>query len=466
MKSTIEKNVILGIVVIILLNSVVAGSAFYAMNQSSDLRRWESHTQEVLGNIEEALSTFSEMHSSLRSYILYKNSSLLIGYHENKSVFLSKINNLRILTGDNLEQQRRLNEVLPLSKEKIDFMEATVINRKIQPITSYTTSFYSSKGNVLSERIRKILKDMKKEELRLYQARREGSESNLKFAIVLIFLAILLNLSFISFQYILIYRESKRRQSAEELLETTNANLKNYSIQLERSNKDLESFSYSVSHDLRAPIRGIAGFSKIMMEDYGNILPNEGKRVLEIIMQNAGNMGQLIDDLLEYSRLGRKEILFTSINMKQMAQKVLEEVANYYPNSKVQTSIGELPPAKADSGLLKQLLFNLISNSFKYSREKENPKVEVGAFEGEEETVFFVKDNGAGFDMKYQHKLFNMFQRLHHSDEFEGTGVGLAIVKRVVEKHNGKVWGEGKLNEGACFYFTLGVRENDEQLTR
>ncbi|TGK19640.1 sensor histidine kinase [Leptospira stimsonii] len=465
MKSTIEKNVILGIGVIILLNFVIAGSAFYAMNQSSDLRKWESHTQEVLANLEETLSSFSEMHSSLRSYILYKDAFLLTGYHENKGVLLSRINSLNILTRDNSEQQTRIAELQPLVNEKIDFMEATVLRQKFQPIGNYTKAFHSSKGNVLSEKIRVILKDMKEKELRLYQSRREESETNLKFAIGLIFIAIILNLSFISFQYILIYQESKRRQGAEERLKNTNANLENYSSQLERSNKDLESFSYSVSHDLRAPIRGIAGFSKILMEDHGNILPEDGKRIIEIIIQNAGNMGQLIDDLLEYSRLGRKEILFTSINMKQMAQKVLEEVSNYYPNSKVQTAVGELPSAKADSALLKQLLFNLISNSFKYSREKENPRVEVGSYEHEGETVFFVKDNGAGFDMKYQHKLFNMFQRLHHPEEFEGTGVGLAIVKRVVEKHKGKVWGESKLNEGACFYFTLGVLEDDAQLT-
>ncbi|AOP33268.1 histidine kinase [Leptospira tipperaryensis] len=465
MKSTIEKNVILGIVVITILNVVVAGSGFYAMNQSSDLRKWESHTQQVLANLEEALSSFSEMHASLRSYILYKDSFILDGYRENKKILLNRMENLKSSTVDNAEQQKRIAAAIPLLNEKIEFMEATVLNQKLKSAENYSVPFHSSKGNELSERIKTILKEMKKEELSLLQFRRGESESNLKFSIGLIFLAIIFNISFISFQYILIFKESKRRQVAEDLLESSNANLKNYSSQLERSNKDLESFSYSVSHDLRAPIRGISGFSKILMEDHGDILPDDGKRVLEIIMQNAQNMGQLIDDLLEYSRLGRKEILFTKINMKELAQKVLEEVSNYYPNSKVQTAVGELPPAKADSGLLKQLLFNLVSNSFKYSREKENPKIEIGSFDDDGETVFFVKDNGAGFDMKYQHKLFNMFQRLHHLEEFEGTGVGLAIVKRVVEKHSGKVWGESQVNEGACFYFTLGAHDNDAQLT-
>ncbi|MBM9499014.1 CHASE3 domain-containing protein [Leptospira sp. 201903071] len=462
MKSTIEKNVILGIIVIILLNVVIAGSAFYAISQSADLRKWESHTQEVLSNLEEALSAFSEMHASLRSYILYKDSNLLDAYHENKTHLVAKMENLKSSTIDNTAQQSRISIVKPLIDEKIEFMEANVLKQNLKPAGSYAAPFHSPKGNDLSERIRILLKEMKKEEVRLLQLRRESSESNLKFAIALIFIAIFLNLAFISFQYILIYKENTRRQEAEVLLETSNLNLKDYSSKLERSNKDLESFSYSVSHDLRAPIRGISGFSKILMEDHGDLLSDEGKRILEIIMQNATNMGQLVDDLLEYSRLGRKEILFTTINMKDMAQKVLEEVANYYPNSKVFTKVGEfIPNAKADSGLLKQLLFNLVSNSFKYSREKEKPTIEIGSFERDGENVFFVRDNGAGFDMKYQHKLFNMFQRLHHSEEFEGTGVGLAIVKRVVEKHDGKVWAEGELNKGACFYFTLGVHDND-----
>ncbi|MBM9577105.1 CHASE3 domain-containing protein [Leptospira sp. 201903070] len=461
MKSTIEKNVILGIIVIILLNAVIAGSAFYAINQSSDLRKWESHTQEVLTNLEESLSAFNEMHASLRSYILYKDSNLLEAYHNNKTILLAAMENLRSLTIDNTLQQSRISVLKPLIDEKIDFMEFTVVKQNLKPPGSYAAPFHSSKGNTLSERIRTLLKEMKKEEIRLFQQRRERSESNLKFAVGLIFVAIVLNLSFISFQYILIYKENKRRLEAEILIETSNSNLKNYSSKLERSNRDLESFSYSVSHDLRAPIRGISGFSKILMEDHGNVLSEEGIRILEIIMKNAENMGQLIDDLLEYSRLGRKEIQFTTINIKDMAQKVLEEVANSFPNSKVKATVGELPTAKADSGLLKQLLFNLVSNSFKYSSGKENPKVEIGSFERDGENVFFVKDNGAGFEMKYVHKLFNIFQRLHHSDEFEGTGVGLAIVKRVIEKHDGRVWAESKLDNGACFYFTLGVHDND-----
>lgn len=222
----------------------------------------------------------------------------------------------------------------------------------------------------------------------------------------------------------------------------------------------MEAFSYSVSHDLRSPIRGILGFSKILLEDYGTELGEESRRIVNIIIQSSENMGELIDDLLEYSRLGRREPIFSIVNMKTMVEKILEEVTNYYPDIKMETIVGDLPPTKGDTGLLKQLLFNLISNSFKYSRKKENPKIEIGSYQNDGKTVFFVKDNGAGFDMKYQHKLFNIFQRLHHADQFEGTGVGLAIVKRVIERHNGKVWGDSKLNEGACFYFTLGVDDS------
>ena len=213
-------------------------------------------------------------------------------------------------------------------------------------------------------------------------------------------------------------------------------------------NKELESFSYSVSHDLRSPLRAINGYAQMLDEDYGEILDTEGKRLLETIKGNAVKMGILIDDLLAFSRLGRKEIKKTDINMNQLTQSVLNEVnKSMTHHAGIDTS--KLHNVKADYNLLHQVMSNLVLNAVKYSSLKKNPMVKISSKEKNGEIIFSVKDNGAGFDMQYSNKLYGVFQRLHSQNEFEGTGVGLAIVKRIINKHGGKV------NEGATFYFSL-----------
>ncbi|ONF92328.1 sensor histidine kinase [Leptospira santarosai] len=460
LKNTIEKNIAYGLTGIVVLNFIMIGSAYYTLKQSLELKKWEVHTQEMLLNIEETFSAFNEVHAVLRAYILYLDQEQLNSYFKNKSLVLERIGRLRGKMIDNPSQLQRLSLMETHVNEKFSYMDKLVLMRKQASMQHYLVLFRSAQGNDLSEKIKSLIQEVKAEEFKLLNVRKNNSKMHLAISVTLLFSGITLNLLFIFLQNWSIYKESQRRQKAESVLEVSNQNLKSYSEQLERSNKDLEAFSYSVSHDLRSPIRGILGFSKILLEDYGTELGEESRRIVNIIIQSSENMGELIDDLLEYSRLGRREPIFSIVNMKTMVEKILEEVTNYYPDIKMETIVGDLPPTKGDTGLLKQLLFNLISNSFKYSRKKENPKIEIGSYQNDGKTVFFVKDNGAGFDMKYQHKLFNIFQRLHHADQFEGTGVGLAIVKRVIERHNGKVWGDGKLNEGACFYFTLGVDDS------
>ncbi|WP_061231008.1 sensor histidine kinase [Leptospira weilii] len=460
LKNTIEKNIAYGLTGIVVLNFIMIGSAYYTLKQSLELKRWEVHTREVLLSIEETFSAFNETHAVLRAYILYLDQEQLNAYFKNKSLVLERTGKLRKSMIDHPGQQQRPSLIETYLSEKFSYMDKLISMRKHASMQNYLALFRSAQGKDLSEKIKSLIQDIKAEEFRLLDIRTNNSKMHLAISVTLLFSGITLNLLFIFLQNWSIYKESQRRQKAESVLEVSNQNLKTYSERLERSNKDLEAFSYSVSHDLRSPIRGILGFSKILLEDYGTELGEESRRIVNIIIQSSENMGELIDDLLEYSRLGRKEPIFSIVNMRVMVEKILEEMANYYPSIKMETIVGDLPPTKGDSGLLKQLLFNLISNSFKYSKKKENPKIEIGSYQNNGETVFFVKDNGAGFDMKYQHKLFNIFQRLHHADQFEGTGVGLAIVKRVIERHNGKVWGNSKLNEGACFYFTLGVDDN------
>jgi len=243
-------------------------------------------------------------------------------------------------------------------------------------------------------------------------------------------------------------------EKADAQIKQLNADLQKNLYQLEEVNKELESFSYSVSHDLRAPVRALVGFSKMLEESYNDTLDGEAKRMLAVIHRNAIKMGSLIDDLLEFSKMGRQEVKKSAINIADVVKDVLNDIteANGYHAKVV---VNELIPAYADRALITQVWINLISNAFKYSTKKESPVIEIGSHRDAEYIVYYVKDNGAGFNMDYAEKLFGVFQRLHKQDEFEGTGVGLALVQRIISRHGGKVWAESELNEGATFYFTL-----------
>ena len=232
---------------------------------------------------------------------------------------------------------------------------------------------------------------------------------------------------------------------------------------LQAINKELEAFTYSVSHDLRAPLRSIDGYAGILYEDYFDNLDEEGKKTLLIIMRNAKKMGQLIDDLLEFSRFGRNDMSWITINMTPLAEQVAEELIALEKDRKIEIDIQPLMVVRADAGMIRQVWGNLISNAIKYTRKQEVAVIEIGSkvLEGGE-VCFHVKDNGVGFNMKYADKLFGVFQRLHKQEEFEGTGVGLALVHRIVTRHGGKVWVESEENKGTTFYFSIpGI----EQLT-
>jgi two-component system sensor kinase len=224
---------------------------------------------------------------------------------------------------------------------------------------------------------------------------------------------------------------------------------------LEEANRELEAFAYSVSHDLRAPLRAVEGFSRILLEDCRDRLDEESRRCALVIRNETEKMGKLIEALLELSRMGRQEMNLTDIDMSGLAKSVFEGIKETAPGREVFFRIGDLPHARGDRVLLRQVFENLIGNAVKFSQRRQQAVIEVGGHSGAGEDVFYVKDNGAGFDMKYSEKLFGTFQRLHSEDEFDGTGVGLAIVKRIIERHNGRVWARGKVNEGATFCFTL-----------
>jgi len=246
------------------------------------------------------------------------------------------------------------------------------------------------------------------------------------------------------------------RQNQEDVI-TLNRKLENELRKLQEANREMEAFSYSVSHDLRAPLRHMSGFVELLERRDTSGLDEKSRHYLDVISEASKKMGCLIDDLLTFSRMGRGEMMKSRVDLLQLAREVIEELSKDIPEDRaVQWRIGELPVVTGDPAMLRLVLVNLVSNAVKYSKNVESALIEIAALAPEDDChVLYVRDNGAGFDMKYVDKLFGLFQRLHSSEEYEGTGVGLANVRRVIGRHGGRTWAEGELNRGATFYFTL-----------
>lgn len=256
------------------------------------------------------------------------------------------------------------------------------------------------------------------------------------------------------------------RKQAEETQKKLNKELMKYNVQLEAVNKELEAFSYSASHVMKAPLRAINSFSQILLTDYYTKIDSEGQRLLKILYENSITIGRYIEDILEYSEIGRKAAKMSDLDMEVIVKEALRELDPGTAERDLRMFVKTLPSAWGDRYMIKKVFLNLLSNAIKFTRDKKTAIVEIGGSVDKDTNTYYIKDNGAGFDMRHKGKLFGVFQRLHGDDEFEGTGMGLAIVQLIVNKHNGLVWAEGKTGEGATFYFTLPGTQRDWRITR
>jgi len=300
---------------------------------------------------------------------------------------------------------------------------------------------------------------MRQTEAKLLSARLDTAAASTRKIKIVIVLGNALAILILLIKGFVLHRETSRRNVAEEDLKNSNERLVRRTSELSEANIELESFAYSVAHDLRAPLRHVAGYAAVVVQDFGPRLDVEGVRCLEKITDCAQKMGTLVDDLLSLSQVGRQALSFQDTSLNALLATVIEEQAPECAG-RVEWQVGELFSAECDPGLMKQVFVNLLSNAVKYTGKREHAVIEVGQTRQNGERIIFVRDNGAGFDMQYVGKLFGVFQRLHKARDFEGTGVGLAIVQRIIRKHGGRIWAEGVLDQGATFFFTIGSPEN------
>jgi signal transduction histidine kinase len=394
-------------------------------------RGWVTHTHLVIEKLQTVLIDIDRAETRRAAYLLTEKDAGRQAYKDDINRVRRDIGEVRDLTSDNPRQQ-----------EAIRRLEATV-------------------GKELMDGVRMQIGEMRANEEQLLARRLETAAAGSRRMKAVIVLGNALAILILSMAGFVIHREAIRRNLAEKELKHVNEHLEQRSAELSDTNNELESFSYSVAHDLRAPLRQIGGYSNVLIRDYGPQLDAEARRYLEKVEEGARKMGRLVDDLLSLSKVGRQELVLQDTPLDSLLRQVVDDLAPECSGREVEWRIGSLFSAQCDPALIKQVFVNLLSNAVKYTGKREHAVIEVGQTIEDNRRVIFVRDNGAGFEMQYVGKLFGVFQRLHKARDFDGTGVGLAIVHRIIRKHGGQIWADARLDEGAAFFFTLGSPENN-----
>lgn len=456
-----------------------------------------THTREVLEKTKEVMSQIKDAETGQRGYLLTGKERYLEPYRTATGQIAQKLQALRQLTADNPNQQRQLDRLEPLISKKLVLIEQT-INARSKNLESALQIIQTDRGQQIMEDIRMLTRDMENEEKELLKQRSmEANASAHQTTLLTIFgsiiasaiiglAATITNQELVKRKLMENYLQNARdeleieiskrtaelRNTNEELQTEINERKKAESeilrlnvqleqrvaertAQLEATNKEMEAFSYSVSHDLRAPLRSIDGFSQALLEDYADKLDALGQNYLQRVRAATQRMAQLIDDLLNLSRLTRSEMRYEKVDLSALVEAIATELHKTQPERQVEFVIAPGLVANGDAHLLRIVLENLLGNAWKFTGKHQKARIEFGLLLQDNTDVYFVRDDGTGFDMAYVEKLFGAFQRLHAMTEFEGTGIGLATVQRIIHRHGGRVWAESAVEQGATFYFTL-----------
>ncbi len=446
---SIERRVLAGFGLVFACIVVISAISYRNTSVLIENSRLDTKSHELvqlLSSVEEALGAAESGH---RRYLVTGDESYLKSYRATVEQMPEYLRYLRGLANEGAEQRDRVEALERLITSQLNAEADAIIQRQKRGYEGVRHLALAGAAKNEIEGIHSLMTELDTAEQRILHARVEESAGSTKNTIALLGLGAFLQLVLLASVYFLIHHDvTERRRVAAEL--QTRGEL------LEASNKELEAFSYSVSHDLRAPLRHIDGYAALLSKVAGETLNDKARRYLQTISGSAKQMGQLIDDLLVFSRMGRQDMLRTTVNLDQLVKTVLHDLRLDLQGRTISWTMHPLPHVSGDPAMLRQVFVNLISNALKFTATRPETKIEIGAVtRNSVEAEVFVRDNGVGFDMQYVDKLFGVFQRLHRSDEFEGTGIGLANVRRIIHRHGGRTWAEGALDQGATFYFSL-----------
>jgi signal transduction histidine kinase len=443
-------------VIAILLIALVTLANFLHFNRFRNSAQDVIHTQNVLRGLVGLYSGIQDAETGQRGYLLTGNSSYLVPFQQGKLATAHYLETVSQLIDKNSQQQEALNRIKIRTGEKFAELEFTInLQRNHHPGRAQNIVL-SNSGEILMNEIRREISGMEDRERAIFEQRQNNLDNQTVQRMWILFTGSGLSLALLLWMFYLLTHEIEERRKSQEALQRAKIQLTTQTIELTASNKELEAFCYSVSHDLRAPLRGIAGFSQLLGEKYAGLMDAEGRGYLERVQKGVQRMSQLIDDLLNLSRITRSALILAPLDLAALSREVAQDIQSADPSHRtVEWVISKTLPAQGDAQLLRTVFENLLGNAWKFSSRRAIARIEIGAEEQKGETVYVVRDNGAGFDMAYEKKLFNAFQRLHTTAEFAGTGIGLATVHRIIQRHGGRIWAQGLVDQGAAFYFTL-----------
>lgn len=451
-KWSIEQRVLAGFGLVfagILVISVVSYRNTAIVIQNSRLDAKSHDLIQFLRSIEEALIAAESGH---RRYLITGDESYLKAHHGLIEQMPDYSRYFQAMAESDPQERDHITQLEQLIKQQLDIESAAILRYAQRGTNSVRHLARPGLANQQLDDIHQLIVDLESTEQRSARARVLQSTSSTRNTIALLILGAMLQLVLLGSVYYLIHHDiTTRRRVADEL--------RRQGELLQAANKELEAFSYSVSHDLRAPLRHIDGYASLLSKSAGPTLSDKAQRYLQTISDSAKQMGQLIDDLLVFSRMGRQEMLRSTVNLNQLIKTVIHDLRLDLQGTAISWRIEELPDVPGDPAMLRQVFMNLISNAVKFTSKRAEPQIEIGSLrQTPGEITLFVRDNGVGFDMQYVNKLFGVFQRLHRNDEFEGTGIGLANVRRIIHRHGGRTWANGAIDKGATFFVSLPMK--------
>lgn len=448
---SIENRVLAGFLLVFAMLLVIAGVSYRNTDNYLKNTELDARSRETLQFLALTLALVENADLGVRRYLVTGEEAYLSSYHTATQRAVVYLEHLEEITPDTPVLEEQLGTLKRLIEKALHASREAIALRSETDFEGARHLLRRSRENPKMGEIRQVVQDMERQEKLALKHRAQESTASTRSTIVLLSIGTVLQFLLLSSVYYLIRHDiHERRRVASEL--------EHRGEQLEAANKELEAFSYSVSHDLRAPLRHIDGYVGLLEKSVGSELHEKAARYLKTIADSAKEMGRLIDELLVFSRMGRAEMANTPVHLDLLVKDVLKGLHHETQNRAISWVVGRLPMVRADPSMLRLVLVNLLSNAVKFTARCKRATIEVGSrSDAPGEVVVFVRDNGVGFDMQYVQKLFGVFQRLHRAEDFEGTGIGLANVRRIIHRHGGRTWAEGVLNGGATFYFSLPI---------